>query len=157
MENAVGILAIATGAVLTALATAAVHDAPDASTAAPAAPVQPLEAGLESEQLGEVNDRLAQLGQQLTAEEELRQEEKTEAAAQHAATLQSLDVLRHAEAALATGDSDGVDEQLAAAEAALSGRTLLDVEAAREALARSDLGPARQLLAAALAERRMRQ
>jgi hypothetical protein len=37
----------------------------------------------------------------------------------------------------------------------LSGRTRIDVEAAREALARSDLYPARQYLEAALAERRV--
>jgi hypothetical protein len=55
---------------------------------------------------------------------------------------------------LAYGDSDGADEQLARAEAVLSGRTLLDVEATREALSRSDLLPARQFIAAALAERR---
>jgi hypothetical protein len=82
---------------------------------------------------------------------------RTEAAARHAATIESLDVLRWAEASLATGDSDGVDEQLVRAERALSGRTLLDVEAAREALAREDLLPARQFLAAALAENRLRQ
>jgi hypothetical protein len=74
--------------------------------------------------------------------------------AQHAATLEALDALRQAEALLAGGNSDGVDDQLSRAEAALSGRTRLDVEAAREALARSDLYPARQYLAAALAERR---
>ena len=82
---------------------------------------------------------------------------RAEAAARHAATLQSLDVLRRAEASLATGDVDGVDEQLVRAEEALSGRTRLDVEAAREALAREDLLPARQFLAAALAENRLRR
>ena len=82
---------------------------------------------------------------------------RTEAAARHAATIESLDVLRWAEASLATGDADGVDEQLARAEEALSGRTRLDVEAAREALAREDLLPARRFLAAALAEDRLRQ
>jgi hypothetical protein len=75
-------------------------------------------------------------------------------AAQHAETLEALDTLRQAAALLATGDSDGVDEELLGAEAALSGRTRLDVEAAREALARSDLFAARQYLASALAERR---
>ena len=68
-----------------------------------------------------------------------------------------LDTLRQAEASLATGDSDGVDDELVQAEAALSGRTRLDVEAAREALARSDLMPARAFLAAALAENRVRR
>jgi hypothetical protein len=56
---------------------------------------------------------------------------------------------------LESGNSDGVDDELRRAEAALSGRTRLDVEAAREALAREDLLPARQFLAAALAERRV--
>lgn len=78
-------------------------------------------------------------------------------AAQHAATLQALDVLRQAEASLAAGDSDGVDDELARAEEALSGRTRRDVDAAREALARSDLYPARWYLAAALAENRVRR
>jgi hypothetical protein len=78
-------------------------------------------------------------------------------AAQHAATLDALDTLRRADASLAIGDSDGLDDQLVSAEAALSGRTRLDVEAAREAIARSNLLPARQFLAAALAERRMPQ
>jgi hypothetical protein len=50
-----------------------------------------------------------------------------------------------------------VDDELSRAEEALSGRTRLDVEAAREALARSDLYPAREYLAAALAERRVRR
>src|SRR6267378_659375 len=75
-------------------------------------------------------------------------------AAQHAATLEALDILRNAEWMLATGNSDGVDDQLANAQAALSGRTRLDVEAARGALANEDLFLARQYLAAALAERR---
>ncbi len=163
MKTAVGFLAIATMAVLTALARISLeapadHDAPDASAVAavPAAPVPqaPAQAGLETEQLGPVEDQLVQLRQQLAAEEAQRQEEKTEEAAQHAATLEALDALRQAEASLATGDADGVDEELAGAEAALSGRTRLDIEAAREALARSDLMPARQFLAAALAERR---
>ena len=77
-----------------------------------------------------------------------------EETAQHAATLQALDLLRNAQAMLAIGSSDGVDEKLANAETALSGRTRLDVEAAREALANEDLFLARQYLAAALAERR---
>jgi len=75
-------------------------------------------------------------------------------AAQHAATLEALDILRNAEWMLATGNSDGVDDQLANAQAALSGRTRLDLEAARGALANEDLFLARQYLAAAVAERR---
>ncbi len=74
--------------------------------------------------------------------------------AQHAATVHALGILRQAEALLATGDSDGVDDELGRAEAALSGRTRIDVDAAREALERSDLFAARQYLAAALVERR---
>ena len=66
-------------------------------------------------------------------------------------------LLSQAEASLATGDSDGIDEELVRAEEALSGRTRLDVEAAREALAREDLLPAREMLAAALAENRVRR
>jgi hypothetical protein len=89
--------------------------------------------------------------QQIVAQ---RQYEVEREAARHAATLEALGLLRQAEALLATGDSDGVDDDLALAEAALSGRTLLDVQAAREALGREDLLPARQYLAAALAERR---
>jgi hypothetical protein len=62
--------------------------------------------------------------------------------------------LRQAQALLATGNSDGVDEELAGTEAALSGRTQLDVAAAREALSRSDSSQARHYLVAALEERR---
>jgi hypothetical protein len=75
----------------------------------------------------------------------------------HADTLAALDIIRQADASLAAGDTDGVDEQLVRAEAALWGRTWRDVEAAREALAREDLMPARQYLAAALAEDRVRR
>lgn len=103
-----------------------------------------------------VYDQFAELRRQLAAEESRRRYERAEEAAQHAATLEALDTLRRAEASLATGDSDGVDDELLRAEAALSGRTRLDVEAAREALGRSDLAPARGFLAAALAENRVR-
>jgi hypothetical protein len=109
----------------------------------------------ESEQLGHIDYDLLALRQQAAYEAWRRQEEAQQMAAQHAATLEALGTLRQAEALLAFGNSDGVDEQLARAEWALSGRTLLDVEAAREALSRSDLYPARQYLAAALAERRV--
>jgi len=80
--------------------------------------------------------------------------EVEQGAAQHDATLQALGTLRRAEALLAIGDSDGVDDELSRAETVLSGRTRIDVDAAREALGRSDLFAARQYLAAALAERR---
>ena len=106
--------------------------------------------------VGEADD-LALLRREIADEDARRQDEKWAQAAQHAATLQSLDILRRAEASLATGDSDGVDDQLVRAEAALWGRTRLDVEAAREALAREDLQPAREFLAAALAEDRVRR
>jgi hypothetical protein len=109
----------------------------------------------ENEQLGQIDDRLAALQQQTADDESLRQSEAEQEAEQHAATLDALATLRRAEAQLEAGDSDGVDDELGQAEAALSGRTRLDVEAAREALARSDLFPAREYLAAALAERRI--
>ena len=141
--------------------------APDASEV-PAVPPSPrarsaalqqlvVQSRQENEQLGQVDDQLAELRQQLTAEESRLGDEIAQEAAQHAATLEALDTLRQAESSLATGDSDGVDEELVRAEAALSGRTRLDVEAAREALARSDLLPARQFLTAALAENRVRR
>ena len=132
---------------------------PEAPAAAPApAPRQsPPQPEIESEQLRAAEDQLAQMQLQVAAEESQRREEQTEEAAQHAATIESLDVLREAEASLATGDSDGIDEELVRAEEALSGRTRLDVEAAREALAREDLLPAREMLAAALAENRVRR
>jgi hypothetical protein len=109
----------------------------------------------ESYQLGQIDGELMALRQRAANEESRRQYEADQMAAQHAATLEALGILRQAEELLATGNSDGVDEQLGRAEAALAGRTRLDVEAAREALARSDLYPARQYLAAALAERRV--
>jgi hypothetical protein len=109
----------------------------------------------ENEQLGQIHHQIAALRQQSADQESQRQDEAEQAAAQHAATLEALNTLRQAEALLETGNSDGVDDALVRAEAALSGRTLLDVEMAREALSRSDLLPARQYLAAALAERRV--
>ena len=173
MKMAVSILAVASVAVLTALAIStevpavdALGDPPaaDRSSAgpAPAAPQEnapspqpsPVQSGMESEQLGQVADELAQLRQQVAAEESQRQDENAEEAARHEATRASLDILRQAEASLASGDSDDVDDELVRAETALSGRTRLDVEAAREALSRSDLFPAREYLAAALAENR---
>ncbi|MFL5309938.1 MAG: hypothetical protein ACJ79H_05725 [Myxococcales bacterium] len=109
----------------------------------------------------EENDRLARIDEHLAlarwqaADEELRREDEAEAeAAQHAATVQALWTLRQADALLSTGESDGVDDELSRAEAALFGPTRIDVDAAREALERSDLHAARQYLAAALAERR---
>jgi len=108
----------------------------------------------ENERLGHIDEQLASVRRQ-SADEELRRQDEAELeAAQHAATVQALETLRRAEAVLATGDSDGVDDELGRAEAALSGRTRIDVDAAREALERSDLYAARVYLAAALAERR---
>jgi hypothetical protein len=113
------------------------------------------EAQQENDELAQIDRELAE-GLQEAADEAWRREaDAAQAAAQHAATLESLATLRRSDALLATGDSDGVDDELARAAAALSGRTLLDVEAAREALARDDLYPARQYLEAALAERRL--
>jgi hypothetical protein len=109
----------------------------------------------ENEQLGQIDEQLAASLQQAADDAWRRQAVAAQAAAQHAATLEALETLRRSEALLATGDSDGVDAELARAEGALSGRSRLDVEAAREALARSDLYPARQYLEAALLERRV--
>ncbi len=108
----------------------------------------------ENERLAHIDEQLASVRRQAADEELRREDEAEEEAAQHAATVQALVTLRQAEALLATGDSDGVDDELSSAEAALSGRTRIDVDAAREALGRSDLFAARQYLAAALAERR---
>jgi len=108
----------------------------------------------ENERLAHIDEQLASARRQAADEELRRETEAEEKAAQHAATVQALGILRQAEALLATGDSDGVDDELGRAEAALSGRTRIDVDAAREALERSDLFAARQYLAAALAERR---
>jgi len=107
----------------------------------------------ENEQLWQIDEQLA-LGRRQAADAELRREAEAEqGAAQHAATLQALEILRQAEALLTIGDYEGVDDELGRAEAALSGRTRVDVGAAREALGRSDLYAARLYLAAALAER----
>jgi hypothetical protein len=135
------------------------ENAPDASEIPAAPPPPPVPRALHQlvMQSRQENEQLAELRQQLAAEELRRQDQTAQEAAQHAATLEALDTLRRVEASLATGDSDGVDEQLVQAEAALSGRTRLDVEAAREALGRSDLFPAREYLAAALAENRVRR
>lgn len=103
--------------------------------------------------VGEMHE-LALLRQEIADEDALRQDARTARAERRAATLQSLDILRRAEASLAAGDSDGVDDLLVRAEAALWGRRRLDVEAAREALSRSDLAPAREFLEAALNEAR---
>ncbi len=108
----------------------------------------------ENARLAHIDEQLASARRQAAGEELRRENEAEEEAAQHAATVQALGTLRQAEALLATGDSDGVDDELSRAEAALSGRTRIDVDAAREALERSDLYEARQYLAAALAERR---
>jgi hypothetical protein len=122
------------------------------------APLQQLvlQSEQENEQLGRIGNQLTALRLQAYEEEWRRQAAWEQEAAQQAATLQALETLRYAERMLATGNADGLDDELANAEAVLSGRTRLDVEAAREALANEDLYPARQYLAAALAERRVR-
>jgi hypothetical protein len=118
--------------------------------ASPASPLAASFASLtESEQLGQIDDHLAVL------QAARRQWEAEQEAARHEATLEALATVRHADGQLATGNWEGVDDELSLAEEALSGRTRLDVEAAREALARSDLLPAREYLAAALSERRV--
>jgi len=108
----------------------------------------------QNDQLAEIQDQLAARQQQAAEKESERQAQAQEESAQHAATLRALDILRRAEAMLAFGNSDGVDDELANASTALWGRTRLDVEAAREALANEDLFLAREYLTAALAERR---
>ena len=143
------------------------YDVPDARAPAPA-PQPPLDSQAQvaalqrlvaqsmqqTETLGQIDDQLAAQRQQAADEEARRQAVAEREATQQAATLQALGTLRQAQALLATGNSDGLDDELARAEAALSGRTRLDVDGAREALARSDLFQTRQYLAAALAERR---
>jgi TolA-binding protein len=117
-----------------------------------------VQARRENEQLQQIDEQLASLPREAAQESGRREAARQEAAqleaARHDATLQALGTLRRAEALLAIGDSDGVDDELSRAEAALFGRTRLDVDAAREALGRSDLFAARESLAAALAERR---
>jgi len=108
----------------------------------------------ENEQLSEIDDQLVARRRQAAEEESERQTEAKQESAQQAATLQALDILRRAEAMLAFGNSDGVDDERANVSTALWGRTRLDVEAARGALASEDLFLARQYLAAALAETR---
>jgi hypothetical protein len=110
---------------------------------------------LVSDQLGQINAQLQAQRQQVADAEAAQQDAAEQEAAQQAATLEALGTLRQAQVLLAFGNSDGVDEQLRRAEAALSGKTLLNVEAAREALSREDLYPARYYLAAALAENRL--
>jgi hypothetical protein len=145
---------------------AASSDAPNAAMASAGAALPPpdgqaalqqlvVQSRQENEQLGQIDNQLAALRLQAYEEEWRRQAAAEQEEAQRAATLQALDTLRYAERMLATGNSDGVDDELANAEAALSGRTRLDVETAREALENEDLYPARQYLAAALAERRV--
>ena len=106
----------------------------------------------ENEQLATLDDQVVEMRRDMTNREEQRQAEAADQAAQQAAFLQALDTLRRDEGALSTGDTEGVDEDLARAEPSLWGRALFEVQAAREALAREDLYPARQHIAAALAE-----
>ena len=143
------------------------YDVPDAKTPPPAVQSPPAdqaqvaelqqlvaESMQQTETLEEIDEQLAGQRQQAADAEARRQALAEREATQQAATLQALGTLRQAQALLATGNSDGVDEELAGAEAALSGRTQLDVDAAREALGRSDLFQAREYLVAALEERR---
>jgi hypothetical protein len=111
----------------------------------------------ESEQLGRIDEQLTAERQRAADDDSRQQGEADQKAAQRAAILAALGTLRQAEAQLAGGNSDDVDDELSSAVAALSGRTRLDVQAAREALARGDLFEAGQYLAVAMAERRARR
>jgi hypothetical protein len=104
----------------------------------------------ENGQLGTLDDQVAALRQDLADHDAERQAEADAEAAQEAAVLETLDMLRRDEDALAYGDMDGVEHDLAHAEAVLSGRSLFEVQAAREALKREDLYPAREHIAAAI-------
>jgi hypothetical protein len=111
----------------------------------------------ETEQLRLIDDQLTAQRQRAADDDARRLGEAEQQAAQRAARLAALGTLRQAEAQLASGNSDGVDDELSSVEAVLSGRTQLDLQAAREALARGDLFQAGQYLAAALTERRSRR
>jgi hypothetical protein len=108
----------------------------------------------ENEQLAQIGDHIAAQRQQMADDELRRRTDAESRAATHAATVVALDSLRQVVAQITTGNSDGVDEKLAGAETALSGRTRLDVDAAREALARGDLFETGLEVTAALGERR---
>ena len=110
----------------------------------------------ESDQLGLIGEQLLAQRQQAADDESRRQSEAEGRAASRTAAVAALGTLRQAESLLVTGSSDGVDDELAGAEAALSGRTRLDVAAARNALERGDLYEAGLYVAAALSERRGR-
>src|SRR5207237_959864 len=80
-------------------------------------------------QLRQENDQLEHIDEQLSsarrasADEELSRDEEVQSqAARHTATVQALETLRQVDALLEIGDSDGVDDQLARAEAALARR-----------------------------------
>jgi hypothetical protein len=120
----------------------------------PAAYLQQLvnELRQENAQLGTLDDQVVGLRRQLADQESERRAEVADQAAQDAAVQQALDILRRVEDELSTGNTEGVDADLAGAQAALSGGALFEVQAAREALAREDLYPARQHIAAAIAE-----
>jgi hypothetical protein len=98
----------------------------------------------------EETDRLQAILQQ---EAEREDAAAAESAARHATALDALDRLRSADMKLATGETDGIDGDLGNAEDALSGRSRVEIEAARTALAQSDLYQAREYIEAALAER----
>jgi hypothetical protein len=129
---------------------------------APAVSEPPVEAQPAPAPVPELASQLPEQSAQLQAllqsqQEEAAQQEAAaeEEAARHAAALEALARLRSADVELASGDTDGVDEVLGNAESTLPGRTRLDLEAARAALAQSDLYQAREYIEAALAERRL--
>jgi hypothetical protein len=144
--------------------TVEVADVASGGDAAPAFPPQPQgdqvkylqqlvdELHQENEQLGTLDHQVLDLRRDMADRQAERHADAADQAAQQAAFLQTLDRLRRDEDALSYGDTDGVDQDLAAAEASLWGGALFEIQAAREALAREDLYPARQHIAAALAE-----
>jgi len=143
--------------------TAGIAEVVPAADQAPAFPPQPRDDQVtylkelvdelreENQKLGTVDDQVAALRQDLADQRAERQYEAEEEAAHQDAVLQVLDMLRHDEDTLATGDTDGVAADLAYAEALLTGNALYEVQAARDALSREDLYPAREHLATAIA------
>jgi hypothetical protein len=131
------------------VSTPAVSEPPVEAQPAPA-PVPEL-ASQPPEQSAQLQ-ALLQSQQDEAAQQEAAAEDE---AARHAAALDALARLRSADVELASGDTDGVDDVLGQAESTLPGRPRLDLEAARAALAQSDLYQAREYIEAALAERRL--
>jgi len=140
-----------------------VADVASEGDAAPAFPPQPRddqaaylqqmvnELRQENQQLRRVDDQVGALRQDMADRQAEREYEAEAVAAHQDAVLELVDRLRQDEEALAAGDTEGVSADLVYAESLLSGSALFEVQAAREALRREDLYPARQHLAAAIA------